>query len=271
MGIPVSKLRDVALQRKMLLFCGIALIASIVVPVTLDPLTFAWNGGGMGLFIWPIVAGGSYLLVTIAPPDIRAKVPPIVLQWLPFAVSYAGIGQLGEAMGIGVSGLYVWGYPLLCFGLLSRIAQPQDQVARIIIGIGGVTMILSLLSMLSFAFHFEGGIFMILHNLLWFVVVAAGSFCVVFIIPPQKLPPAIQAVDSFGPLIAAVLLAWLPVGTILFGFALMFGGFGLISGLLFTAHMLLPIVAYFGVLMMTAPAAYEEAKAIYARRKGGGA
>ena len=31
-----------------------------------------------------------------------------------------------------------------------------------------------------------------------------------FVVPPQKLPPALQAVDAFGPLIAAVLIVWLP-------------------------------------------------------------
>ena len=45
MGIPVARLRDAGLQRKALFFAGIALVASIVVPYGLSPLSFSWSGG----------------------------------------------------------------------------------------------------------------------------------------------------------------------------------------------------------------------------------
>jgi hypothetical protein len=95
-------------------------------------------------------------------------------------------------------------------------------------------------------------------------------FCIVFVVPPKKLPPALQAVDALGPLIAAVLIAWLPAQQVLFFLAgvVHFGGF--VSGILMLAHGLLPIVAFFGVLMMSAPAAYEEAMNMFGKKPPGG-
>ena len=98
-------------------------------------------------------------------------------------------------------------------------------------------------------------------------------FCIVFVVPPNKLPPALQTVDAFGPLIAAVLIAWLPLQQVLIALAGIVHGHVLIGSLLTLGHGLLPILAYFGVLMMASPAAYEEAKAMFARRgqpPGGG-
>src|ERR1051325_9769585 len=90
-GIPVARLRDAGLQKKILFLAGVALIASIVVPYSIDPLVFAWKLGGFEGFLWPIISGAAYLLLTAAPADVRAKVPPVVLQWIPFGVSYEGI------------------------------------------------------------------------------------------------------------------------------------------------------------------------------------
>src|SRR5581483_2771541 len=98
----------------------------IAVPYSLDPLLFSWSHGGFEAFLWPIISGGAYLLLTAAPADIRAKVPPVVLQWIRFAVAYAGIfithmGMGSFVGGVGVGGgdtLYILGYSLLVFGLL---------------------------------------------------------------------------------------------------------------------------------------------------------
>jgi hypothetical protein len=154
------------------------------------------------------------------------------------------------------------------FGLLARIAAPTDQIARIIIAVGAVALVPDYFDGLKFFFHFDhmGGL-MIVHNLLWFVVWTLGIACVVFVVPPQKLPPALQSVDAFGPLICAVLLVWLPLQMILFLlYALM--NHGGISSLFGVAHGLLPLVAFFGVLLMTSPAAYEEAKAMLMKGPG---
>jgi hypothetical protein len=80
-------------------------------------------------------------------------------------------------------------------------------------------------------------------------------------------------VDAFGPLIAAALILWLPLQQVLIALAGIVHGHVLIGSLLTLGHGLLPILAYFGVLMMASPAAYEEAKAMFSKRNpppGGG-
>ena len=276
-GFPVSKLRDASLQRQLLFIAGVALIASIVVPYSLSPTIFPFSGGGsFGTLFWPIIAGAAYLLVAAAPPDMRAKVPPAVLHWIPFAVSFAGICQMGGMGGAGGglamgNTLYFLGYAVLVFGLLARIAQPQDQIARIVIAVGGGMMVPSLLDMfsgISFITHLPA--LMLIWGLLTLIITILGVFCILFVVPPQKLPPALQAVDAFGPLIAAVLILWLPAQVVLMGLAMLVHGHMGISAILIMAHMLLPIVAYFGVLMMASPAAYEEALRLAGKGPPGG-
>jgi hypothetical protein len=286
LGIPVARLRDPGLQKKILFLAGVALIASVVVPFSIDPLRFAWSGGGFEFFLWPIISGAAYLLLTAAPQDLRNKVPPVVLQWIPFGVSYAGIfishmgfgfalflaagaGGGAAGFGAGAGGLYILGYSLLVFGLLARIAQPQDQIARIVIAVGAACLIPSFLDSLH-VFGALGSfpILLVVHNLLWVLIMALGVFCVLFVVPPTKLPPALQSVDAFGPLIAAALILWLPLQQVLIALALIVHSHMLIGALLMLGHGLLPILAYFGVLMMASPAAYEEAKAMFAGRGG---
>jgi hypothetical protein len=270
LGIPVARLRDPGLQKKILFLAGVALVASIAVPHSLSPLEFAWNRGGFNGFLWPIISGGLYLLLTAAPADLRAKVPPVVLQWIPFGVAYAGIfiSQMG---GLGVNSLYILGYSALVFGLLARIAQPQDQIARIVIAVGAACLIPTWIDSFNvFKTLSHLPILVIIMGLLWFLVITLGVFCILFVVPPAKLPPALQAVDAFGPLIAAVLILWLPLQHVLVALGGIIHGHVLIGSLLGLAHGLLPILAYFGVLMMASPAAYEEAKAMFGGRGGGG-
>ncbi|HEX8111132.1 MAG TPA: hypothetical protein VF516_25555 [Kofleriaceae bacterium] len=285
LGIPVARLRDPGLQKKILFLAGVALIASVVVPFSVSPLVFAWSGGGFEFFLWPIISGAAYLLLTAAPQDLRNKVPPVVLQWIPFGVSYAGIfishmgfgfalylaaaagGGVGFAGGAG--GLYILGYSVLVFGLLARISQPQDQIARIVIAVGAACLIPSFLDSLRlFGMLGSFPILMVVHNLLWVLILALGVFCILFVVPPVKLPPALQSVDAFGPLIAAALILWLPLQQVLIALVGIVHGHVLIGSLLMLGHGLLPILAYFGVLMMASPAAYEEAKAMFGRRGG---
>jgi len=264
-GFPISMLRDPSVQKKILFIAGVALIASIIVPFTLSPTRFAWDAPDKFVpLIWPIIAGGLYLLVAAAPPNLRQQVPPVVLQWIPFGVSFASLFMLGSGGGHGVNPydtLYMLGYATVVFGLLARIAQPQDQIARIVIAVGSGLLFVRWIDMFG-VFHFSGvPALEIIHNLLWFVVTTLGVLCVLFVVPPQKLPPALQAIDAFGPLICALMIVWLPLQVILLGLDMLVGHMGA-SAILIMAHMLLPIVAYFGVLMMSAPAAYEEAKAM---------
>jgi len=274
-GFPVSRLRDANLQRKILFLAGVALVASIVVPIMTSPVLifpFSSHVPKWDFLFWPIIAGGAYLLVAAAPPDIRQKVPPAVLQWIPFGVSFAGILMMTGGGGRGGGDtLATLGYAVLVFGLLSRISQPTDQIARIIIAVGAGMMVPGLFHMLDYVFHFSGfGFLHIIANLLGFVVTLLGVLCILFVVPPQKLPPALQSVDAFGPLIAGLLIVWLPTSIvleILAGIVHDHAGIGAILG---GAHMLIRIVAFFGVLMMASPAAYEEAKALFAKNKAGG-
>ena len=272
-GFPIGKLRDPGLQKKLLFLAGVALLASIVIPIqTKGKVIFPFSGDGSkwdGL-IWPIIAGGLYLLVAAAPAEMRRNVPPVVLQWIPFAVSFAGISMTGGAPGLGDT-LYMLGYATVVFGLLARIAQPGDQVARIVIAVGAAMLLPGWIDMFDTAFKFSHvGVLFVIQQLLHFVVTLLGILCVLFVVPPQKLPPALQAVDAFGPLICGVMIVWLPINVVLTGFGLLVHRSGGADALFIMIHLLIPIGAFFAVLMMAAPAAYEEAKALASGNRGGG-
>ena len=287
-GIPIARLRDADLQKKFLFLAGIALIASVIVPFTTGPMRFAWSEGApkFEVLIWPIIAGGIYLLLTAAPPHVRANIPPIVLHWAPFAVALLGvlISKMGMSMiglmltrgrgeySLGFVGvMYVLGYVTIIFGLLARIAQPQDQIARIVTAVGAGMLVPFFFNMFDFAFKFDRMPFMfVIHNLLWLLVVLLGVCCAVFVVKPEKLPPALQAVDALAPLVVAVLILWLPLQQVIFGLGMMMEKFGFMSSLLMMAHGVLPILAYFSILMMASPAAYEEAKAMFLKNNNGG-
>ena len=272
-GFPISKLRDPSLQQKILFLAGVALLASIAVPLRLKPTVFVFSEG-MPKFaglIWPIIAGGLYLLVAAAPAEMRRNVPPVVLQWIPFAVSLLGIFFIVPSGAPASITIYFLGYATLVFGLLARIAQPNDQIARIVIAAGAAMLMPVWVDLFDITFKFSGlKVLTIINNLLMFLVTTLGVLCAVFVVPPQKLPPALQSVDAFGPLICAVLIIWLPLRAVLEALASLIHYSGGVGAILELAHDLLPILAYFGVLMMAAPAAYEEAKALLASRGGGG-
>lgn len=252
-------MREPSLQRLMLFFGGVALVASIVVPTRISPfeLPFSVSGQFWSLVLFPIIAGGAYLLVSAAPPNIREKIPPVVIQWIPFGVSFYGITTLSPIFPLG-GFLYLFAYSILLFGLLSRIARPTDQTARVVIAIGAGMLALTWLGMLGDVFKFSGPALGIVAGLIHFFVTLLGALCVLFVVPPQKLPPALQAVDAFGPLICAILIAWLGVGYPLF--LLLIGLIhegAIVTALLAFARYLLYILAYMGVFMTAAPSVYE--------------
>jgi hypothetical protein len=270
-GFPVARLRDPSVQKKILFLAGVALIASIVIPRSISPTIFAWSAyqPKFQMLIWPIIAGGLYLLLTAAPPHIRQQVPPAVLQWIPFGVSFAGIMIVKVSPFMVGGGLSSLAYAILMFGLLARIAQPQDQIARIVIAVGAGLLLPTFFDTIKIAFEFSLPVMAIVYNLLSFVVLTLGILCILFVVPPQKLPPALRGIDALGPIITAVLLGWLPFSVVYIGVAALIDGAG-VTAILLMAHMLLPIIAYFGVLMMASPAAYEEAKALATGKKTGG-
>ncbi|CAN5428979.1 hypothetical protein BH11MYX1_BH11MYX1_15220 [soil metagenome] len=277
-GIPVARLRDPSFQRTTLFIAGIALLVSIVVPLMLSPrVVFPFSEGlpKWDFVVWPIIAGGLYLLVAAAPPHIRQQVPPAVLHWIPFAVSFIGLFVLSSMPGPGHAGgaaLGMLGYAVLVFGLLARISQPQDQIARIIIAVGAGMLVPGWVDMFSVVFHFNGGVLSILNNLISFIVTTLGVLCILFVVPPQKLPPALQSLDAFGPAIAAVLILWLPLQVVFLILQGLLSDHMGISAILFGLHVAVRILAFFGVLMMVSPAAYEEATALITGRRppGGG-
>jgi hypothetical protein len=279
-GIPLSRLRDAQLQRKALFFLGVALIVSIFVPVVLSPLTFAFSHGNSfrGL-VFPAFAGGAYLLVAAAPPHIREKVPPVVLQWLPFGVSYAGVVLTGLGFVIPGMGayntLYAIGMATLIFGLLARLQNPEDQIARFVIVAGAACLLSPLIDAIGPAFQFRDGVIVIIHNLIYFLVLLIGVACALFVVPAQRLPPQLRAIDAFAPHITAVLLAWLVVQPVLMALAFLFNSsmremVGVVPIILLLARALLTLLAYFGVLMLTAPAAYDSIMDNFKKGSAGG-
>lgn len=302
-GIPLATLRDVGVQKTLMLMAGVALIAAVFVPWQLSPTEFSWGMRDpidhdkmiFSMVVWPLIAGAVYLLMTAAPPDMRKNIPPIVLQWLPFGVALLGIvitraGGLTtwfanaatlmakhdrDAMIAGKDQwdmlfMYSLGYSVLCFGLLARLAQPNDQIARIVIAVGaGLTLIMFFNSFGVF-FSFKAGALFGIRNILYFLVSLLAIACIVFVVPAQKVP-ALAAVDALAPAVTAVLLAWLPAEAVLFFIAnLIHGHDKFLNNILGFAHMLLPVVAFFGVLMVTAPAAYDELKAMMGKKGAGG-
>lgn len=260
-SVPLDRLRDSGLQQKVLLIAGIALLATIVVPYSISPTIFPWQfGSAFDAIVWPLIAGAAYLLVTVAPPDLRKNIPPIVLQWLPFAVPVVGI-LVAKTYG----GLYTLGYATLVVGLLVHIARPSDRIARIVICVGAGMLVPNYFDALSFLFHFGSvGVLGIVHNLVWFVIWTAGILCILFVVPSEKLPPALRVIDSYAPLICTALIVWLPVQVAFMTLGLL----GLHAAtLLMFAHAMIRVFAFFGVLIVTGPPAYERIVAMFSRQQ----
>jgi hypothetical protein len=263
-GFPVARLLDAGLQRKMLFLGGVALLISIVVPTSFSPFAFQFSGGNLwaGL-LFPAIAGAAYLAVSAAPPEMRQKIPPIVIQWIPFGVSLWGIFTVHAIANPTVVSqeLYAFAYVLLLFGLLSRISQPQDSTARVAIGIGGILLIIPFIQSLRALIHVGsfglGPIFMVVV-ILSFLVTALGVFCILFVVPPQKLPPALQMIDSLGPPICGVLLAWLiALPLLMFIAGVVAQPSAIVSNVLNLARHLLYVIAFVGVFMTASPNVYE--------------
>lgn len=118
---------------------------------------------------------------------------------------------------------------------------------------------------LSFLFNFDGGgVFGAIRNLLWFAIWTASILCILFAVPPQKLPPALQSLDKFAALICAALIAWLPIQVAF----MTLGILGLHTpAILMFVHGMIGLLAYFGVLIVTGPAAYERIVALLGGQK----
>jgi len=273
-GIPLDTLRDQQFEQKALLIMGVLLAIGIVLPFHTSPNIFAWSEG-MPKFrglVWPIVAAACYILVALSPQAVRQNVPPVVMKWIPFGVSLASIGIVGYGLFFMVGGglptnamLMLWGYPILCFGLLARLSQPDDQIARIIIGVGvGLMLPGTIEFVFDHAFKFSHvPALLVIHNLLFVVVLLVCMLCAVFVVKPSTVP-ALRSVDAFAPLFTAVILGWLLVQVVLLMLvALVHQKGGAVGDLLMGIHMFIATFAFFGILMLTAPEAYDQAKAMF--------
>jgi hypothetical protein len=267
-GIPFSLMKDQAFLNKVLGVSAIALAASRFIPVGSfgGSMAWTWTGDVFGGFIFPLIAAAVYAAVALAPKHIQEKIPPVVLQWGPFAAAYIGTGIthatsigamtaaaiLGGGSGVGALG---WLYPLLVFGLLVRLQDEDDMVARVFIAIGALGALVVTLSMLGYVFHFSGlPILMILHNILMLLVSLVAAVSIVFAIP-VKWVPALEQFQGFAPMATAILIVWMPISVALVVLALVFAGAGIMN-ILLLPHALILQVGFVGVLLLTAPAAF---------------
>src|SRR5262249_52038317 len=202
-GIPFSTLRDQAFLNKLLGFSAMALVATRFLPLSISPLIFAWSAGGMfNMLIFPLIIAAVYAAVALAPRHIQEKIPPVVLQWGPFAAAYLGTGILGAA-GSGAMGYL---YPLLVFGLIVRLQDEDDLLARGFIAIGALTGLGLSFAAISALFNFHLAILFITRNLLYFLVLLGAAASIVFAI--DKWVPAVKPFEAFAPIVTAVLIVW---------------------------------------------------------------
>jgi hypothetical protein len=266
-GIPFSLMKDRAFLNKVLGMSAIALAASRFIPVGSfgAGLQWTWSGDVFGGFIFPLIAAAIYAGVALAPKHIQEKIPPVVLQWGPFAAAYIGTGLSSAAVigariaSQGAGGGLAWLYPILIFGLLVRLQDEDDMVARVFIAIGAIGSLAVTLTMFGVVFHFSGmPILFILHNILQLLVSLVATLSIVFAIP-TKWVPALEPFQGFAPLATAILIVWMPISVVLVGLGLILAGAGVLN-ILLIAHGIILQVAFVGVLLLTAPAAFAVIK-----------
>jgi hypothetical protein len=258
-GIPFSLMKDEAFLKKVLGFSAVALAATRFLPISFSPFAFIWSGGGaFSHLIWPLIAAGVYFVVALAPQNIRDKVPPVVLKWAPFVVAYYSVGAAN--LTGGTSSMLGYAYPLLVFGMVVRLQDSEDLIARGFVAFGALASLGATLTMLGFLFRFGGvGIFGILHNLLQFAVVLAATACICF--AADKWVPAMKKAEPFAPIITAVLIVWPVLSAVIQSLSMLLRGAPIVA-IFGLVHFVVLYVAYFGVLLLTAPAAFDNLKAL---------
>jgi hypothetical protein len=263
-GIPFSILKDQAFLNKLLGMSAVALVVTRFIPVSFSPFVFPFSGQVFGLLIMPIIIAAVYAAVALAPADIQQKIPPVVLKWGPFAAAYIGCGLTGFMALIGGSGMgYL--YPLLVFGLIVRLQDEDDLVARGFIAIGALAALGIGLSHISYYFHFGGVPFlMVIFNIISLLVILCAAASIVFAI--DKWVPQVRQFGAFAPLVTAILAIWPLVAVVLAGIAaLQVSVVTAIFGVLVQGVVM--VVAIYGVLLLTAPAAFDVLKG-YLKKAG---
>jgi hypothetical protein len=249
-GIPLSTLRDQAFLNKILGLSAIALVVTRFLPVSFSPFVFVWRGTAFNLLIFPLIAAAVYGLVAL--PQLRQfqeKIPPAVLKWGPFIVAYLGVGITSAVFGGGLGYLY----PMLVFGMIAYLQDDDDMVARVFIALGAIGALSLSLGGIGGFFSFSLGVLWGIRNILNFIVVLCCAFCLVYAIP-TKFVPKLAMFRPFAPLITAILILW-PFADIVLTFI---AGIGTpIMSLMIAIHRLVLVVAFYVVLLMTAPAAFD--------------
>jgi hypothetical protein len=255
-GIPFSIMKDQAFLNKLLGMSAIALVVTRFVPISFSPFVFAFSGQAFGMLIMPIIVAAVYAAVALAPKDIQQKIPPVVLQWGPFVAAYVATGLTGFMAVIGGSGMgYL--YPLLVFGLIVRLQDPDDLIARIFIALGALSALGLSLGHISLYFHFGGvGILGILFNIISLLVLLCAAASIVYAI--DKWVPQVRKFEAFAPIVTALLVVWPAIAVVLAGLAILFSA--PVTAILIMVHGLVMVIAIYGVLILTAPAAFDVLK-----------
>src|SRR5262249_47462409 len=154
------------------------------IPASFSPFQFPFSGDAFAGLIMPIIIAAVYAAVALAPRDIQQKIPPVVLQWGPFVAAYLGCGLTrfrfllsGPYGGAGAMGYL---YPLLVFGLIVRLQDADDVIARAFIAIGALSALGISLGHINLYFHFSGiPVLFILFNIISLLVLLCAAASVV--------------------------------------------------------------------------------------------
>jgi len=280
-GVPLSLLRDQAFEGKVLLFSALALVVTRFLPVAHGGGEFVFNWSdpiGPGLFrgmIWPLLVAAVYAGIRFLPPHVRQQIPAPVTKWGPFVLAYISTGMyfialpiltastlaFGARGGVGPTGALIWAYPILVFGLLVRMQDPGDIIARGLIAVGAFLSLLGGLINVGDLFEFGNTpALIVIHNLLFLVVILLMLGSVVFA-PTQQMFPQLAQFERYLPTVTMILVAWLPVAAFLV--CLSYITTDVLATLLILVHVIVLQVAFFGVLLLTAPEAMDTLKKIF--------
>lgn len=281
-GIPLALLRDDEFEQKTIFIAAILLVAGLFFPIlrVSDYTVFSWSSapgpgvarGVLGPLLVALVYGGIRYL----PPATLRAIPPFVLRWAPCAVAFLATGvsfvavPLAHALIIGTGAseqystfaLLAWTYPILVSGLLLRLEEPDNLIARGMIGLGAFGGVIGGLVNVDVLFQFSHApLVLIVHNLLFFLIVVLMVASVVFV-PTAKMLPSLASADEFLPVVTAILIAWLPLSAFLVTTWAMSSAIGgsVANLILLFPHMLIQQIAFFGILLLTAPDALDELK-----------
>jgi hypothetical protein len=280
-GVPFSLLRDQQFEMKVLMVAAIALVVTRFIPImkfaafSESKMIWAWTPDGSGFFklmIWPFLAAAVYGAVVFTPPEVKKNIPPVVFRWAPFVIAFISTGLLYATMPLGAFvGLFggeaptgfammAWFYPVLVFGLVVKLQNPEDKIAPVLIAVGGFLAFLGGMIEVKDFFHFKGaGFFGAVHNILWFVMILASLGAVAFAL--DKVVPALAVVRPFLSLATAVFVAWPLVAVVLTAF-LVWHQSSFANFLLMLIHMLTVLLSFYVVLLLTAPEALDALKGL---------